>query len=772
MSEILRAAFHHVTAPLTSAEYSEPMPYQLAVAEALLSGRRVVLRAPAGSGKSLAAWLPWLASRLEAHDFPAQMLHIMPGGTFFSDTERTLGTLLQTLDHAHVGIQTEGDAFDPFFLSDAVITSVDQVLSVALHRPLGLFPGFTNINAGALLGAYLVFDEFPALASRDALALWLGLLRQYYPITPCLFSTSVLPRAFARQIADALSADFIDVADTDTGGERMWSAQHALGADAILRLHQGRTIVVCNTVRGAQLLYRSLRKQPGADHTELLLLHQHQFYRDRHAMEEKVARIFGRNGEGRALLITTSGIKVGADISAETLITDPAAPDRLLRRAGRCARFTGDLGRVIIARVSEQPPGDLTPAPPWEALTALLADGTMKTFADELAALDHVWETADQDHLPDVLREPLSEREMDDAPRQVFAPDGAFPERLFSRVGVCLHLVPETVQDPFELERFSLAISSLERGWRQWSASGAAGEWFALVPRWPVDGRQTPTWSLVEHPWQFNAENRLIVLNTETVSYDPILGLELLPGTPYQSERLPRQHTSWSPFDQNVQAYDEHAARALDAFEELAPWYRYPLRRLGRQWQIPTVELEHWLRLCILWHDAGKLTEAWQQAAHRWQAESVRRPAQVTLLARIDFQSLRDGAYPCPPHAQAAASVLARSLGVLLGMHPYLLLGTLTALRHHHGLETADAVDLTEHPEAWSTLIALASRILDPRQLRRLERAGWSHGTRNQPEASVRPPTDPNAWMAYCLLVRLMRLADREVSLDDIGVRE
>ena len=768
MSDLLRAAFHRLSESLHPAGAFAPAPYQLAVAEALLSGRRVVLRAPAGSGKSLAGWLPWLAGRQEAHDFPVKMLHILPGGAFLRDTERTLDTLLQPLHGPRVGIQTEGDAFDPFFLADATITSVDEVLSIALHRPLGLYPGLTNINAGAMLGAYLVFDEFPALTSRDALALWLGLLRQYYPITSCLFSTAVWPRALCRNLAHLLDAEFIDAGDFEMGGRRQWSTYPTLGAEAILRHHQGRTLVVCNTVRGAQLLYRTLQKTLGkAPHDEVLLLHQHLLARDRRPVEERVARIFGPGGTGEALLVTTSGIKAGADISADTLITDSTTPDRLLGRAGRCARFTGQLGRVIVARITDLPPGDRTPGPPSESLTALLADGRMVNGAEELAALDTIWETAHPEDVPDVLREPLSEREVDDAPRQVFALNGRFPDRLFSRVGVCLHLVPETVQDPFELERFSLAISSLERGWRQWSASGSSGEWFALVPRWATGELQTPTWSLVEHPWQFNAETQLIVLNTEAVSYDHVIGLELSPGTPYQSERLPQQHTSWFPFDQHMQSFHEHAMRSLEAYERLIPWYRYVLRHLGRHWQLPSMELEQWLRLCILWHDAGKLTADWQDQAHRWQAEHARRPVQG-LLARIDFDARHDGPFPCPPHARVSGIALSRVFGVLLNMRPHLLEGTLAALGHHHGTLRNLPPELPPHPEAWAELIGLAGLVCDVRQVRRLDRAGWMGNTRNLPAISERPPADPNAWMAYCLLVRAIRLADRDVALDDV----
>ena len=755
MPDLLESTFRHLSTPLSPSGPLSPAGFQLAAAEALLSGRRVVLRAPAGSGKSLAAWLPWLAGRRHPCDFPAQLLHVLPGGTFFTDLHRQLGALAALLGVGETGIQNEGDAFDPFLLSDAAFTTVDELLSMALHHPLGLHPGLANINAGALLGAYLVFDEFPALTSREELHLWLGLLRRYLPATPCLFSSAVLPRPLLARLAELLDAAFIDGGEA-AGGRRRWLRQPALGVEGILRQHRSRTIVVCNTVRGAQAVYRAL--SGAVDHScgELLLIHQHQLYRHRRPLLERAAELFGPDGSGKVLLVTTSGIEVGSNLSAETLITDPISPDHLLLRAARCGRFAGEIGRVVVARVSEPAAPDASPGPAWESLVERLADDAPKTAAEEQAALDELWST-EAVPLPDG-------DECDAAVEQALT--GETPH-VFSRVGVALHLVPEMVADPFELERFSLAVTSLERGWQQWQTGGSPGQWFALIPRWPAQGQQAPAWAPVQDAEQFAAAARLIVLNSEAVGYDPVIGLELTPGATYQSEQLPRQHTTWSPFDQHVQRYEEHAARALAAFEGLTPWVRYVLRHLARHWRASAVELEQWLRIGILWHDAGKLTADWQRAAHRWQAETVRRPISG-VLARVDFRAQRDGQYPCPAHAAHSARVLSRAVACLLQSRPALQRGTLAAFCHHHGPVSMETPDLTPHPDAWATLLELAAGVLDKRFVQRLDRVGWTLTLRGQPDIPAGAPADPDAWMAYSLLARLIRLADREVALAEL----
>lgn len=62
----------------------------------------------------------------------------------------------------------------------------------------------------------------------------------------------------------------------------------------------------------------------------------------------------------------------------------------------------------------------------------------------------------------------------------------------------------------------------------------------------------------------------------------------------------------------------------------------------------------------------------------------------------------------------------------------------------------------------------LAESVLDGHLTRRLERAGWTVSSRGLTEIPLRVPHDPDTWMAYSLLVRLIRLADREVTLAEV----
>ena len=56
------------------------------------------------------------------------------------------------------------------------------------------------------------------------------------------------------------------------------------------------------------------------------------------------------------LLLTTSAMEVGVDVSCEVMVTDLCEPDSFVQRIGRCARRKGEKGRVSVIQTSPVPP--------------------------------------------------------------------------------------------------------------------------------------------------------------------------------------------------------------------------------------------------------------------------------------------------------------------------------------------------------------------------------------------------------------------------------
>ncbi len=99
-------------------------------------------------------------------------------------------------------------------------------------------------------------------------------------------------------------------------------------SDAIQRdLREGkRVLVVCNTVKQAQDVYRNLRQQARAS----ALLHGRFIGHDRNRIESRLNEV--------DLLVGTQAIEVSLDIDFDVLYTEPAPIDALLQRFGRVNR--------------------------------------------------------------------------------------------------------------------------------------------------------------------------------------------------------------------------------------------------------------------------------------------------------------------------------------------------------------------------------------------------------------------------------------------------
>ncbi|MGQ9492099.1 MAG: DEAD/DEAH box helicase, partial [Anaerolineae bacterium] len=250
--------------------------YQERVKDLLLTGRSVVLQAPTGSGKTRAALAPFIEAFFDLPDdaFPKQCLYSVPmrvlAGQFYREyrryAERYERVHRRSLD---VRIQTGERAEDPEFLGDLVFATLDQTLSSALGVPYSLSTGEANVNVGAVLGSYLVFDEFH-LFPPEATQATLQLLRLVGRLAPFLLMTATFSQTMLAAIGELLGAEVVvvppeEVASIETRqGElarkqrRFEVASDELSAEAVRSAHERRSLAVCNTVDRAIELYGRL----------------------------------------------------------------------------------------------------------------------------------------------------------------------------------------------------------------------------------------------------------------------------------------------------------------------------------------------------------------------------------------------------------------------------------------------------------------------------------------------------------------------------------
>jgi CRISPR-associated endonuclease/helicase Cas3 len=347
---------------------------QVDLAEALATQRRVIAVLPTGSGKTLGAALPFALGQL----IPGQMVYMTPLRTLTGAQAKTLGEQIDNgVATARLGLpwsvrqQTGVMPEDPDFEATASVTTFDQALSSALRISYSASIRRRTINAGAVLGSYLVADELHLFPRGEALTTLLYLLKHRPKELPFLLMTATLTPSVAERLACELDAHLLAAPlspdDMDRLGLTMrrrhvrWQST-PLMADQIVsavREHpQTRVLVVVNTVKRAIELGREVvRFAPFLkDKDRLRVLHARFYKADREEHERDVTSGFGRDreeagtsfGADGGVVIATQVVEVGLDISADLLFTELAPASALVQRWGRCARW-GGRGEIVVA---------------------------------------------------------------------------------------------------------------------------------------------------------------------------------------------------------------------------------------------------------------------------------------------------------------------------------------------------------------------------------------------------------------------------------------
>jgi CRISPR-associated endonuclease/helicase Cas3 len=355
----------------------DPYQYQLKVAELLLGGENVILTVPTGAGKTLASIMPFLyAQKCDNFNFPQKMIYSLPlrtlANSIYSDVTQILNEQEKILGKS--SIHTGEYKNDEHFENDIIFSTIDQTLSNFLCFPLSLSKRQANVNAGALVGSYLVFDEFHLLDPKLSMATTIGMLKTLKNLCRFCIMTATLSEEYINILKEAINAEVVSINDfpDDTAiikslkvpeGRETKKAvivkDETINAQTILKHHKKKTIVICNRVEKAQKLYNDLisltgfETLSGINHNNIICLHSRFFDEDRKKKEEDLKRLFGNKNEESAILISTQVIEAGMDISCDTMHVEISPINSFLQRAGRCARWEGEFGEIFVYDILE-----------------------------------------------------------------------------------------------------------------------------------------------------------------------------------------------------------------------------------------------------------------------------------------------------------------------------------------------------------------------------------------------------------------------------------
>ena len=695
-----------------------PHPYQERLAESLVSGNSVILRAPTGSGKTWAVVAPFLFSLATRQPWADRLIYALPLRSLASGLHTTVYRAMRNSPklfgpvratgkdrdyNAPVrccSLQFGGEAGDPFFESDLVFTTIDQLLSGYLFMPVSLPDRLGNIVAGSLPGSFLVFDEAHLLEPPSSLGTMIEMLDRLQGLCRFVIMTATMSDSGVHWLAQKLRAQPLLLSNDEVGElpgqtdkQRVWKwAGGALTADAIHRVHgAGRTIVLLNSVSRAQALFEQIERLLANGSTKLVLLHSRFYPEHRAAIETEIVDCFGpQPTRSDVILVTTQVIEAGIDISADHLHTELAPMNALIQRAGRVARYMNrNTGRVTLYHIDK--PGPYRHELPLvnatrEILSRLPPDGINVDWSLERQWIDKVHRATESARLSAYdslrLRRSRVHEAMDRRDR------GLLPELVRDADSINVLIT----EKPEDLNFSGRSEDGSRLGWPKMLGVPAVSLLKPLGAFFdnPVAGRsvakaaqpsstQDPgirfDWVPVKSAGHLRVQ-WLVAIHPNCASYDSRLGLVLGHGGPpplveyAEMSPLPRYQYQFEP-------WTDHARRIKAQYLKLRSANRCAVSALAQRLSVPPEFIDDLTEIVCTLHDVGKLTAAWQERAWRWQRDKDERlmakggiavSRSNVPIAHTSFDLQLDGGlryqaqYRLPNHSVEGAFAVAESL--------------------------------------------------------------------------------------------------------------
>lgn len=390
-----------------------PYEYQQRLAD---EGLPDLLRVPTGTGKTLAATLPWLYRRRHHPEddvrasTPRRLVIVLPQRSLVEQTFEAVQNWLGRVDpevriHRLLGgASTDDREWKVRPHRDGVLVGTqDMVLSRLLMRGYGEYRAAWPMSYGLLhADTQFVFDEVqlmgPALPTSMQLE---GLRRALGTVAPSR-SMWMSATVDARQLR---TVDFpgvqtvVELSDEDRAGHlrarldgtrtirrlRVDEKRYAAELAAVIHRehHAGtRTIAVLNTVDRAIALFQALQRLDAP----VTLVHSR--FRPPDRRDRYSEAVADPGPEGR-IVVSTQVLEAGVDITSRLLVTEAAPWPSIVQRAGRCNRAGGDQDATVLWT---EPPSGRSVAAPYEdtdlartveALTALEGQAVTSTALQE-----------------------------------------------------------------------------------------------------------------------------------------------------------------------------------------------------------------------------------------------------------------------------------------------------------------------------------------------------------------------------------------------------
>ncbi len=719
-----------------------PYEYQKKMIDKILSGKNIVLQAPTGAGKTWAAILPFIIAKRTKQPFPDKLIYSLPLRTLVNSLSDSLikdhsnffraptpneiktGRRTKTDDRLIVTVQTGERPDDPYFLlGDIIFTTIDQSLSSILSIPFSLSKRQANINAGAILSSYLVFDEFHLFDIERAFSTAFHILKNIRGISPFCLMTATLSEPLLNELCRGLSAEPLGITVSElekiksqAQKERViYVSPRELTAEHILnhRKSNERTIVLCNTVDRCIDLYTDLEKELKnlKDKPELICIHSRFFDEDRKDKETRIRTIFEKNSRANAILVSTQIVEVGLDISCDTMHTEISPINSFLQRIGRCARYENEKGIVFVYPIKKSEiKNDVCYLPYDKHLCETTLEelgrinGRNLDYWTSQQLIDKILGPEERSQIAGIQASTRFSGEIQDCWR---TPDkGTYARQLIRKidsVNILIHDRPERIKNPYKYHTISMFRYSLQSKLRK-IESDIGCDW--LIKRITENNMiedETDEFKYETCSSEDIQNEPLVILNKKYISYSHERGLNFIGLGSEQSTEINMPDENAEFYRTSKDTYADHVRYMIKAYDDLfkEQYGRTFDKIISKKGNLPFDEL---IRFIFIMHDFGKLNKEWQIKAREYQSKKEKQIV-LELLAHTDQEQM-DRKIKLPPHASIGAvaswAISEKALNDYLKADSDLVKSILKAifsciLKHHsvetHSFQEYDIVD-------------------------------------------------------------------------------
>jgi len=365
-----------------------PYPYQVDAWQKICGKYNTLISAGTGSGKTEAALLPALATG-------KRLVVLYPTKALLQDQRERIAKLAPDRS---IALDT-GDEDDPsYYHADIILTNLDKFLyrmfGYGKRRFSYLFP-YRIAGMGEDRKPLLIFDEAHAYEDTIFSHFWFVLKKLTYEhCVQTVLLSATLPTRLIEALQDSQrrffprpsnEGDLFQVVKDEEirTGQVVFAGMIPAGERALERAWQAytqgkRVIMVVRRVvkedeedktsNALQEVWEMLVKRASEANREheiatrdgnrvtgsILTYHGHQLSSYRRLVLNRLKELDDKREP--YLLLTTSAMEVGVDVSCDVMITDLCEPDSFVQRIGRCARRKGEKGEVYVIKATPAPP--------------------------------------------------------------------------------------------------------------------------------------------------------------------------------------------------------------------------------------------------------------------------------------------------------------------------------------------------------------------------------------------------------------------------------